>query len=195
MAGGIDARRAEGEGMMDRVCKPGDCSSCYSRCSHRDKLDTPEYRIADLKAALAAERGRAEALEDECIHLRATNDAEQRRADAALARAEKAEAAYESERANRLRTIAAMERHSDGAWRWIGDGSDDLDSMGADMAVLVSAKDLRVLLAAARADAVRGFATEYNQEITARSADGFTRCRPLTEWAEAYLARKEPTDD
>jgi hypothetical protein len=35
---------------MDRICKPGDCSSCYSRCSHRDKLDTPEYRIAALEA-------------------------------------------------------------------------------------------------------------------------------------------------
>jgi|GEM_PF-6387159 len=43
-------------------------------------------------------------------------------------------------------------------------------------------------LAAARADAVREFAAEYNQEVTARSADGFCRCRPLTEWADAWIA-------
>jgi hypothetical protein len=47
--------------------------------------------------------------------------------------------------------------------------------------------DLENKLAAARADAVREFAAEYNQEITARSADGFTRVRPLTEWAEAFI--------
>lgn len=42
-------------------------------------------------------------------------------------------------------------------------------------------------LAAARSDAVREFAAEYNQEVTARSADGFCRVRPLTEWADAWI--------
>jgi hypothetical protein len=56
--------------------------------------------------------------------------------------------AHEIEHECRIRTVAAMERHSDGAWRWIGDGSDDLGSMAGGMAVLIGAGDLRQFAAA-----------------------------------------------
>jgi hypothetical protein len=53
------------------------------------------------------------------------------------------------------------------------------------LSVAKSAVMERDKIAADRAESIRDFAAVYNTEITARSADGFTRTRPLSEWAEA----------
>jgi hypothetical protein len=59
------------------------------------------------------------------------------------------------------------------------------------LSVAKSAVMERDKIAAARDESIRDFAAVYNREITARSADGFTRTRPLTEWAEAYIHSME----
>lgn len=47
--------------------------------------------------------------------------------------------------ARRCRDLTSV----DGVWRWVGDGSDELDSMSVGMSVLIRAEDLRALEQAA----------------------------------------------
>ena len=65
----------------------------------------------------------------------------------------KRETAKNAELCQQLRL---MEEHAKGeVWRWQGDGTDDLASMGNRMGVLICASDLRALLANWRAEAQR----------------------------------------
>ena len=65
----------------------------------------------------------------------------------AQAECERLRESYESECAHVVRLVSALNRDPLTAWHWLGDGSDDLASMGEDMAVLIRAGDLRTLVA------------------------------------------------
>lgn len=99
--------------------------------------DTPAWKqvkhtgkfIADLRAAADALAAQP-AAEPASIHLQ---DLKNALADAKALRDQ----------------LRLMEEHAKGeVWRWQGDGTDNLDSMGARMGVLIYASDLKALIAA-----------------------------------------------
>lgn len=54
-----------------------------------------------------------------------------------------------------VRKVRKLNQERPGSWTWLGDGTDDLSSMGDEMAVVIMAGDLRALLRARQDDPKR----------------------------------------